>query len=194
LLEQEIVPLFYARTNDGLPRGWLKMMKRTISTICPVFNTNRMVQEYVEKCYWPSAQRFAGLTADHLKKAHDLAVWRRRLQDGWQQVRIEHVETNGADPMHVGAELGVRAKVNLGSLRPDEVNVQLFHGVVDTLGEIPQPRTASMSHNGAHDGPTWLFQGAIPCRASGQYGFSVRVLPKHPDLDNPFEPGLVCWG
>src|SRR5213079_2144731 len=53
LLEQEIVPLFYTRSSDGLPRGWLKMMKRSISTICPVFNTNRMVQEYVEKCYWP---------------------------------------------------------------------------------------------------------------------------------------------
>ena len=53
LLEQEIVPLFYTRSSDGLPRGWLKVMKRSMSTVCPVFNTNRMVQEYMEKCYWP---------------------------------------------------------------------------------------------------------------------------------------------
>src|SRR5438445_12052601 len=72
LLEQEIVPLFYTRTNDGLPRGWLKVMKRTISTICPFFNTSRMVQEYMEKCYWPSAERYSLLMGESLKKAKEL--------------------------------------------------------------------------------------------------------------------------
>ena len=82
LLEQEIVPLFYTRTSDGHPRGWLKMMKRSIASICPYFNTNRMVQEYVEKCYWPSAQRYAMLAADNLKRAAQLAQWRKRLAQG----------------------------------------------------------------------------------------------------------------
>jgi len=54
LLEQEIVPLFYTRSSDGLPRGWLRVMKQSMGTVCPVFNTNRMVQEYIEKCYRPS--------------------------------------------------------------------------------------------------------------------------------------------
>src|SRR5204862_960110 len=69
LLEQEIVPQFYTRTSDGLPRGWLRMMKHSISTCCPFFNTNRMVQEYMDKCYGPSNQRFTRLSADGLKKA-----------------------------------------------------------------------------------------------------------------------------
>ena len=62
LLEQEIVPLFYTRSSDGLPRGWIKVMKRAMSTVCPVFNTSRMVQEYMEKCYGPSAERYERLT------------------------------------------------------------------------------------------------------------------------------------
>jgi starch phosphorylase len=194
LLEQEIVPQFYTRSSDGLPRGWLRMMKRSMSTICPVFNTNRMVQEYVEKCYWPSDQRFETLTVDGLRPARELSTWRRRLNQSWGQIRVEHVDANGADPMHVGGALDVTARVNLGSLGPDDVEVQLFHGVVDSLGEIPNPRTAQMSHNGAHEGSSWLFHGTIPCRASGQHGFAVRVLPKHAGLANPFEPGLVCWG
>jgi len=66
--------------------------------------------------------------------------------------------------------------------------------VVDSLGEIPNPRTVRMSHNGVHDGSSWTFHGTIPCRASGQHGYAVRVLPKHPDLANLFEPGLVVWG
>jgi starch phosphorylase len=194
LLEQEIVPAFYTRSSDGLPRAWLRMMKSSISTICPFFNTNRMVQEYMEKCYWPSAQRFARLSDDGLRRAGVLAQWRRSVQRGWPQVRIEVVESDGADPMHVGSALEVKARVNLGGLSPDDVEVQLFHGVVDSLGEIPNPRTVPMSHNGAHEGSSWVFHGTIPCRSSGQHGYAVRVLPKHPDLANPFEPGLVCWG
>jgi starch phosphorylase len=194
LLEQEIVPAFYTRSSDGLPRAWLRMMKASISTCCPFFNTNRMVQEYMEKCYWPSAQRFGLLAADNLKKASGLAQWRQQMLRGWPQVKVEAVEAKGADPMHVGAELEVNARVNLGGFSPEDVEVQLFHGVVDNLGEIPSPRTVAMSHNGAHTGSSWVYRGTIPCRTSGQHGFAVRVLPRHRDLANPFEPGLIVWG
>lgn len=194
LLEQEIVPLFYQRSGDGLPRGWLNTMKKSTNTVCPYFNTNRMIQEYVERCYRPAGQRFLALTADHLKKAGELARWRQRLSQAWNQVKIESVEARGVDPLHVGAEMDVKAKINLGTLAPDDVEVQLFHGGVDSLGDIPNPRTVRMSHNGAHEGSLWSFQGSIPCRASGQQGYAVRVLPRHLDLANPFEPGLVVWG
>jgi starch phosphorylase len=194
LLEQEIAPLFYTRSSDGLPRGWLNFMKRSISTVCPFFNTNRMVQEYVEKCYWPSHVRYSQLTADHLKRAADLARWRQRLTQGWGLVRVENVEARGADPLQVGAEMEVKAKVNLGGFSPDDVDVQLFHGVVDSLGEIPNPRTVRMSHNGMKEGANWLFQGTLACRSSGQHGYAVRVLPRNADLANSFEPGLICWG
>src|SRR5205807_4539549 len=194
LLEQEIVPLFYTRSSDGLPRGWLKVMKQSIGTVCPVFNTNRMVQEYIEKSYWPAAERYGRLSANGFKKAIELAQWRTPLGQGWSQIRGESVEANGMDPMHVGQELEVNARVNLGSFSPDEVEVQLFHGLVDTFGEIPSPRTVTMSHNGTHEGSSWVFLGKIPCRSSGQHGFAVRVLPKHQNLTNAFEPGLIAWG
>lgn len=194
LLEQEIGPSFYTRSSDGLPRAWLKLMKRSMSTACPFFNTNRMVQEYVERCYWPSAQRFNRLVGNNLKEAHELAQWRRRMGQGWSQVRVEAVEASGADPMQVGAAMEVKARVNLGGISPDDVEVQLFHGVVDSLGEIPYPGTVAMSHNGTREGNSWLFKGTIPCRSSGQHGYAVRVLPKHEALGSPFEPGLVTWG
>ena len=194
LLEQEIVPLYYTRSSDGLPRGWLRMMKRSIQSLSPVYSTGRMVAEYMEKCYWPSGQRHLKLASDNLKKANDLATWRRRVSRGWNQVHVEAVEANGADPMQVGGELQVQAKVNLGGFSPDDVEVQLFHGLVDSLGEIPQPRTVTMSHNGApKQGTTWVFTGSIPCRTSGQHGYKVRVLPRNGDLANSYEPGLVCW-
>jgi starch phosphorylase len=113
---------------------------------------------------------------------------------GWNQVRVEAVEAGGADPMHVGGELKVNARVNLGGFKPEDVEVQLFHGQVDSLGEIPLPRTVTMAHNGTRQGSSWSFSGTIPCRSSGQHGYAVRVLPRNGDLANPYEPGLICWG
>jgi starch phosphorylase len=193
LLEQEIVPQFYTRTSDGLPRAWLRLMKQSMSTVCPVFNTNRMVQEYVEKFYWPSAQRYGGLAADGLKRSVELARWRKQVIQGWPQIRVEGVEAKGTDPMQVGNALEVSAKVNLGSLGPQDVDVQLFHGLVDSFGDIPNPQSIAMSADG-RSGASWTFLGTITCKSSGQHGYSVRVLPKHADLANPFESGLVSWG
>jgi starch phosphorylase len=195
LLEQEVVPLFYTRTSDGLPRGWLRRMKRSIATLCPIFNTGRMVAEYTAVSYLPSAARFRRLSADDLKGARRLAGWRRAVARGWPQVKVTDVKASGADPLHVGGELQVKARVQLGPLSPEDVQVQLFHGLVDNQGEIPQPMTVSMSANGAAaDGVAWVYEGSIACRSSGQHGYAVRVLPRHADLASPFEPGLVCWG
>jgi starch phosphorylase len=199
LLEQEIVPAFYTRGSDGLPRQWLRRMKRSISTIVPFFNTNRMVQQYVERCYWPSNERFERLSADGLAGADDLAKWRRRMAAGWNQIKVESVETPPADALRVGMELPVTVRVALGSFKPAEVEVQLFHGVIDSMGEIGEPQTASLRpatapDPGSNGHGVWTYTGTIACRASGQYGFSVRVLPKHAGLAHSFEPGLVTWG
>jgi starch phosphorylase len=195
LLEQEIAPLFYTRGQDGLPRGWLRMMKRSISSLAPVFSTARMLAEYTAKSYLPCARRFVKLSADNLAAARSLAGWRQSVVRGWPQVRIAGVEATGVDPMHVGSELAVKARVQLGALKPDDVQVQLFTGLVDNQGEIQRPSTVLMNSDGkAPEANTWLFHGTIACRSSGQHGYAVRILPRHADLANPFEPGLVCWG
>jgi len=107
--EQEIVPLYYNRSTDDLPRGWLKVMKRAMMTVNPIFNTSRMVQEYMEKSYVPAAERHDKLTNANLKRAaRRWAQWRKGVTQGWQQVRVENVEATGADPMHVGSQLQVR--------------------------------------------------------------------------------------
>jgi starch phosphorylase len=194
VLEQEIVPLFYTRGDDHIPRGWLKMVKRSLRTLSPIFNTNRMLQEYLQMCYWPSHQRVTTLRAENGQPARSLAAWRKGLEKNWSHVRVDGVELRGADTVAVGRELEVLAKVHLGHLKPDDVEVQLFHGPVDSLGEIARPHSVTMAHNQALDNGAFVYYGAIPCRTSGQHGFAVRILPKHASLANPFTTGLVCWG
>jgi hypothetical protein len=55
VLRDEVIPLYYQRDRDGLPRGWIKRMKRTIRTLGWRFNADRMVMDYTLKCYIPAA-------------------------------------------------------------------------------------------------------------------------------------------
>ena len=199
LIEQEIVPAFYTRGNDNLPRAWLKRMKRSIATNVPVFNTNRMVKEYTETCYIPSYRRHSLLTGSQYQKAAELAKWRARLREGWGQVQVESVESPTHDPTHVGAEMLVRARVSLGQFAPEDVEVQLYHGVLDSHGEIAKASTVVLTPSAGSDpssngNKTFLYTGKIACKASGYYGYCVRVLPRHASLPNPFEPALLTWG
>ena len=198
LIEQDIAPLFYTRGNDGLPRGWIRRMKRSIMTLVPVFNTNRMVEEYAERCYIPSHRRYSRLAANRLAAAKSLAAWRRRVTADWGQVRVEAVDAPSGETHNVGGVFPVRVRVNLGAFTPEEVEVQLCHGVLDAMGEIADPRALVLAPDGpfsANGTPrTLTFVGKVPCLSSGQFGFSVRVLPKHADLPHAFEPGLVTWG
>jgi starch phosphorylase len=194
LMEQDIAPAFYRRDTGGLPREWIRRMKRSIMSLVPVFNTNRMVEQYAERCYIPSARRAAQLSADRLRGARELAGWRRRVLADWHQVRVENVDAPTNDLMRVGGSFPVKVRVRLGPFKPDEVEVQLCHGVLDALGDIAEPRTLPLTANGSITPDGVLFTGELPCRASGQFGFSVRVLPKHANLPHLFEPGLVTWG
>ena len=195
LLERDIVPAFYTRGGDGLPREWIRRMKRSIGTLVPVYNTNRMVEEYLEKCYLPAHRREAALTANGLAGAVELARWRQRLAAEWGGVRVESVDAPTGEMLRVGKDFPVGVRVALGALRPDDVEVQLCYGLLDAKGDIPEPKALALLPTGPADGNRVVpFGGAVPCKTSGQFGFSVRVLPKHANLPNLFEPGFVTWG
>ncbi|QEL20005.1 alpha-glucan family phosphorylase [Limnoglobus roseus] len=194
ILEKEVLPMFYQRGADGLPRQWIRRMKRCIATLVPVFNTNRMVEEYTEKSYVPSHRRFRTLEADHLKSARELADWRKKITGDWRQVRVENVDAPNGDLLRVGTTFPVKVTVQLGTIAPKDVEVQLCYGLLDAMGEVAEPKPFVLSPNGSPEAGKVNFTGTVPCAASGQFGFSVRVLPKHANLNHSFEPGLVTWG
>jgi glycogen phosphorylase len=193
LIEREIVPLFYDRGSDQLPRNWIQRMKNSIRTLSPVFNTNRMVEEYLTSIYEPAHKRYAATHSSSLKGATELSQWRSRIQSDWQSIRVENIETPSVDILRVGGSFDISVRVHLGPVRPQDVDVQACFGKLDNSGTISEPKVMSLDSLGqSQDGRT-TFKGRVSCSASGQFGLAVRVLPNHPLLPNKFEPCLVTW-
>ncbi|HET7036636.1 MAG TPA: alpha-glucan family phosphorylase [Thermomicrobiaceae bacterium] len=193
-LERDAIPAFYGRGVDGLPRDWIERMKRSIGTLTAYFNTNRMVWEYAEHFYRPAAARYQELTAGELERAKELAVWKERVRAAWPQLRVLEVDGDEVSQVTIGTPLRVRAKVWTGDLAPEDVAVELYLGPVNADGEITEGRTVPMEPVGQEEDGGQLFEVSTePGSHSGLHGFTVRVLPRHPDLVTPFVPGLIAW-
>jgi starch phosphorylase len=193
ILEREVVPLFYDRDGDGLPRRWLERVRWSLQTLGPFVCASRMVRDYVDSMYAPAAVRGRTLGADGSARARELAAWKTRVRSGWDGVKLEGVESDG-HPADVGGTRTVRARVVLGDLAPADVELQLLHGPVSTTEELVEATVAPMVPEGSDDnGRVTCYQGAFTCEQAGRYGYTVRVVPAHPDLRDFAEVGRITW-
>ena len=192
LLEQAVVPTFYNRAEDGLPRAWIESMQASITHLCPVYNTHRMVREYTEHFYVPALQHVERMLADDAAVARTVAAWQARVRMEWAAVSVSGVVTSPPAELPVRESVRVAVKVRLGKLTPDDVAVQLVVGLLDATGEIVPDTPIEMRATGPADGSTYVYEAAnVPCTTSGAHGFTVRVLPGHADMPAPFIPGLI---
>jgi starch phosphorylase len=194
ILESEVVPMFYARGRDGLPREWIRRMKHAMRTICPVFSAYRMVREYTEQLYIPAGQQWERLGADGLARARALAQWQERVRATWKDVAVRAVRADTVTPLPAGDARSVEVDVALGALRPEDVSVSMYSGLISGQGDIASPHISEMKVTGPPRGGVYSFQGMLSGQAAGRNGFRIRILPAHQDLANPLTLNCIAWG
>ncbi len=193
LLEQDIIPLYYTRGRDGLPREWISRVKKSIKTLAPVFNTRRMVQEYATKFYIPNYKTVLAMTEDNMKEGLAYTNWRSKLNGAWKFVKVRDVKISQTQ-IKVGSNIEVSAMIDLGQLTPEEVRVQVYYGKLTTLGTISENAEAvDMKASGVDGDGTCKFTAKVTYDTSGERGLSVRVMPYHPYLHTSFLPGMITW-
>ena len=118
-IEKELVPLFYNRGEDKLPRGWISMMKNSMKKLGPVYNSHRMVEQYSKKFYFASHEKRMTLMKNNWEKGKEFSKWKSRLYDSWHKVTflsISEEEKNG--DLKVGLKYPILAEIELGDLTP----------------------------------------------------------------------------
>ena len=88
--------------------------------------------------------------------------------------------------------LEVSARVHLGGVDPQHVRVEAYHGEAEN-GGIKNPGITMLNQAGQNGDGTYLYRGSVPASESGAYGFSIRVLPTHPHLQQDHELRLITW-
>ncbi|MGH8969556.1 MAG: alpha-glucan family phosphorylase [Actinomycetes bacterium] len=191
VVENTVAPLFYDRGPEGVPVRWIEMVRHTLKTLGPQVLASRMVRDYVHRLYTPAARAGSQLDGDYAG-ARQLADWKAKVRAAWPAVRVDHVDSTGVgDLPEVGTTLEVRVFVSLGGLEPDDVAVQVVHGLVDEADQITDSSVVSLDHAEAYEGGRHRYAGAVKLERTGPFGYTTRVVPRHPLLADPAELGLA---
>ncbi|MBW8751429.1 MAG: DUF3417 domain-containing protein, partial [Propionibacteriales bacterium] len=195
LIEHEVAPRFYdtvSQGGDGLPIRWIEMVRHTLKSLGPRVLSTRMVRDYVEQLYAPSAATARAINTT-FDGARELAEFKARVRAGWDQVRIDHVDTAGlSDSPEVGGSLELKVFVSLGELSPDDVEVEVVHGRVKGEDQLVATVIADLHLAESYEAGRHRFEGQLVLDRPGPFGYTVRVLPKHAGLASPAELGLVA--
>jgi starch phosphorylase len=193
LLEKDLLPTFYNRGPDGLPRDWLMRMKASLRELGPVFNTARMVQDYARRFYVPALQQSRSFAQDSFAHGREYAAWLSGLEAGWGKLDIGDITAVNAD-VNVGKTVEVGAEVFLGSVSPEHVAVQLYEGALDRDGNFVRGHAHRMERSGDGKKKGWHRYGVtFTAEATGRHGYTVRLIPAHPEIQHTLRLGLITW-
>ena len=193
LLENEVIPCFYDREAGDLPRKWIEMMRSSMRMALGFFTSHRMVEQYNEEFYLSSRSEFDRLMAENGKVAHQLEKHRRRLEDLWPKVGCSMpVTERDITSLHVGDRFAVTSLVRLGTLKPEEVDVEVYHGPVNSENQITNSQVEKMSMAEKRADGEYVYRAELDCRHTGRFGFSARVTPVGLTWKNAI-PGFITW-
>ncbi|XAL99993.1 alpha-glucan family phosphorylase [Phycisphaeraceae bacterium D3-23] len=192
LLENTIIPMFYDRDAQGVPRRWVAMMKDCIAKLGRDYNTSRMVGQYAQQFYLPAMRRQHALMADGLEKSVARSAQKDKLRAAWPSVKFVSVNTQGDVPIQQGQPMHIEAAVALAGLAPEDVRVQALVGPLDDAGVIQDARCIDLSYTDGDQGNARYLLDLATDRCGG-FGVALRVVPGGELLQGVTEPGLIRW-
>ena len=193
LLQDKVTPLYYDRGAQGFSPEWIRMAKRSIMTLLPAFNSQRMVGEYLARFYMPASQRGQQLHEENYKTARDLAAWKRKIRGAWPHAALRAVEMPRRS-VAFGERLRFVVGVKLDKLSPGDVQIELLLNTAlrDLTAKYPSESFLFKPEGSVENGEQ-RYVLEVPLEAAGKLEYRIRAYPNHPALSHRFELGLMKW-
>ncbi len=193
LLENEIVPCFYERSEGDIPLRWVKMMKHSIGMGLSHFSSTRMVEEYNTRFYIPATEAYNNLMKDNAALASTLVTDKNRLVQNFPKLYLEQPHTEAdLNSIHTEDSFEVSMKVYLAGLKPEEVDVEIYFGPVDPHNNIMQSNFIKMNDYEDLGSGNYLYHHKILCQIPGRFGMTGRITPANDNWLNSI-PGFMRW-
>lgn len=185
LLEEEVIPGFYRRDVNGLPREWIARMRESMAQLTPHYSSNRMVREYTERFYMPMAEACRQRHDGNAALAANIEEWHALLRQHWDKLYFGSVT---ADASAEGNRFQVQ--VYLDGIPPEAVSVELYAENPDGGQPVRQPLARTAALVGVSNGH--LYTGTVPDdRPAADY--TPRIVPAHASAIVPLEASFITW-
>ncbi len=194
MLENEIIPLYYAKNTKGFATEWIQYIKNSIAQINPRFTTKRMIDDYQNKFYFKLAKRSAMLKENNFAKAKEIAAWKENMASKWHEIEVSEVnipENLIHDP-HVGEDYPLEVVIDTKGLNDKGIGVELVvvkkdknnKDLLHDVEELNLVRT---------DGSKMYFSMDYQMNLAGSFKYAFRMFPKNEDLPHRQDFCYVRW-
>lgn len=185
ILEEEVVPLFYDRGTSGIPSGWVARKRASISRLSLMFSSNRMLQQYLEAFYGPSAADFRRRSDAQGRLARELDAWHARLATNWHEVHF-----GAMDVQREGDEWRFSVAVYLGETSPESVQVEVYADPASDREAVRQTMVRGDAIAGAING--YIYRASVAA-SRPDWHYTPRIIAYHPQAHTPGESTFVLW-
>lgn len=192
-LEESLIPMYYDRGPDGLPHRWIDFMKNNIMTVCPFFDSGRQVEEYTEKFYVPAGANMDLFSKNKFKNTQDLVSWKLYVEKNWHKVKMVKINFPQLSNVKKGDSFKVGVTIDIDGLKPNDLIVSIYRGVLDSEGKIIEGKDLPMKVVSS-DGSLHNYELNLVNDTAGVIGYSVRAMATHPNLINRFHLSKIVWG
>lgn len=178
ILENEILPMYFTRGEDGLPVEWLERVSNCIRKISPQFNAQRMIREYMHRLYEPAYLASTEFRKSGYELARKKGEWSLKVQEAWDRVRFVDQGPKPESAMISGQPLKFQVSVDLGGLEPSDVRVEALVGVVSPDGTLEQTSVVALK-SAERQGSVCVYQCDYTPHQTGRLGYGLRISPNH---------------
>lgn len=185
LLEQEVIPEFYARDEQGIPSAWIKRMRESMARLTPRFSANRTVCEYTEQHYLPAALSYRQRAADKGAMGRKMVDWQHHLEQRWGTLHFGEVKVETQDEQHI-----FDVQVYLNDIDPEAVRVELCADGVGDGASVRQEMEVARQLTGASGGYVYSASASADRPASD---YTARVIPHCDGVAIPLENARILW-
>ncbi|MBR7097449.1 MAG: alpha-glucan family phosphorylase, partial [Alistipes sp.] len=194
-IEDQIVPLYYDRGEDGIPHGWVKAVKSCVADIASNFTTNRMLIDYEERFYNKLAARKATMIENNYREAREIAAWKRKVSAAWDDVKILGVQRVELDNEAIFVDKKYLYEVTLdtANLSADDLGVELVVAKQIEAGESVKVVATKPLAIKKVDGREVTFSIDYTPARTGSFDVALRVYPKNERLPHRMDFALVKW-
>ncbi len=194
MLENEIVPLYYAKNTKGYSPEWIQYIKNSIAQITPRFTTKRMIDDYISRFYTKLATRSAILKANNFAKAKEIAAWKEKIAEGWDRIQVLSVDIPDKllhNPQ-VGEVYDINIVIDVDGINDKGIGIELVATKlsktnVDTLYSVDELKVVKT------EGSKMFFNIEYQLNKAGSFKYGFRMFPKNEDLPHRQDFCFVRW-
>ena len=180
ILENVIIPTYYEKDKNGISLEWMKLMKESIISTGGEFSTSRMVVDYTNKLYMPlinlSREYF-----NNIETVEQYDSWKKSMYTNWEDISITQLNNLDNISIDAGNNIDVMCNLNLPHIDVENVETQVYYGKIQENGTVENIKIIPMNLINSDD------------NTGGNYGYTFRVMPKHPMLLDSENMDLIKW-